>query len=33
MEILAQTEYSQLAGTIVSGLSLGTIYALLPPRW
>ena len=29
MEILAQAEYSQLAGTIVSGLSLGTIYALL----
>nr|MDE0501452.1 branched-chain amino acid ABC transporter permease [bacterium] len=29
MEILAQAEYSKLAGTIVSGLSLGTIYALL----
>ncbi|MDE0188758.1 MAG: branched-chain amino acid ABC transporter permease [bacterium] len=29
MEVLAQAEYSQLAGTIVSGLSLGTIYALL----
>ena len=29
MEILAQAEYSQLAGAIVSGLSLGTIYALL----
>ena len=27
--LLAQAEYSQLAGTLVSGLSLGTIYALL----
>ena len=28
-ELLAQAEHSRLAGTIVSGLSLGTIYALL----
>ncbi len=29
IELLAQAEHSRLAGTIVSGLSLGTIYALL----